>query len=110
MSNGAAAARGTVGGMSDRNGHEDDDENGEWNDRTPTLVGHLENRPILKIIGNLRIEAKHHTEKLDALYKTLRASAVPAPQHWAQELLAELDRHHTADGEQIEELRAAVGS
>jgi hypothetical protein len=97
-------------GKNGNSGNGDDDHHGEeWNDRTPTLVGHPANREVLKIIGNLRIEARHHSVQLNELYVLLRASAVPAPEHWAQELVDELDRHHQADGAQIEQLRATVG-
>jgi hypothetical protein len=89
-------------------GSDDGDE--EWQDRTPTLVGHPENRPILKILGNLRISAREHSRELHRLYLTLRAASQPAPGHWAQELLAQLDKHQSDDAVEIEDLRRRVSS
>lgn len=99
----SAAARGTVEEMSGSNGSDGDDE--QFDDRTPTLVGHPLNRPILKTLGNIRLAFKANAVELGKLYTALRAASQPAPEWWAQQLVQQLDSMQATVGAEVEELR-----
>jgi uncharacterized protein YukE len=68
------------------------------------------NRELLAIVGNLALEAKEHTLKLDSLYEMLKQFQATAPSKWAGQLLDEFERHQARTGESVEALRSLVGA
>jgi len=77
-------------------------------DTTPpsgTPIGHQNNRELLTVLGNIRLEAKEHSRKLDTLYEAIISIQWPAPPRWISDLHDELDRHHKEYGESIANLK-----
>lgn len=81
-------------------------------DSTPpvpsAIIGHIDNRSLLAVLGNIVIEQQQHGDTLKGLYNELRALAVPAPKAWAFRLLDELDRHHQKDAANIYAFRGVA--
>ncbi len=79
--------------MPDKNG------NNDFDDSTPTVVviGHVDNKPLLALVGDYMLETKEHARRLEALYFELRALEAPAPPGFSARTLAEFERHHEAD-------------
>lgn len=77
-------------------------------DVTPTVTTPLpppENRRMLSILADYVTEAKVHSSRLDNIYVTLREMTVAPSPVWAGTLLTELERHHSAEGENLGTLR-----
>ncbi len=87
-------------------GSNDDDEE----ESTPPVpsIGHPGNLPLLRAVGNFRLEARAHTQGLRRIYETLRALRQPAPPVLAPQLLEEMERHHAQTGDNITALAALV--
>ena len=70
-------------------------------------LAHPENRPLLLILGDLIIEAKTHSNRLEALYEEL--IVLPHSAHpWAGKFLDEQERHHAEQASMLVRLRKHV--
>lgn len=90
------------GGIHD-NYHDDDDD-------TPAVnpLGNRENRRMMTILADYLTEAKTHTAKLESLYVALKELTAPASPIWAGQLLTEFERHHEAEGQNLDTLRVHI--
>jgi uncharacterized protein YukE len=57
-------------------------------------------------VGNLTLEAKQHSVKLDSLYEMLKRFTGPVPHKWTGALVEEFDRHHKTIGDTVAALRS----
>jgi hypothetical protein len=74
----------------------------------PLRLGNTDNVPFLAALGNLRTENKHHAEQLTLLYERLIDLSTPADSRWKGDVVSEMERHHKAFGERVEELKTAA--
>jgi hypothetical protein len=74
---------------------------------TPTLRNE-QNLPVLQVIGNYLLESKQHAIRLEHIYDSLRDMDRPVTKLWSEKLLDEFERHHEADGRNLEALRQFV--
>lgn len=87
------------------NGSSNDDET-----QPGVVLAHSSNRELLAIVGNLALEAKEHSLRLDTLYEMLKEFQAPAPTKWAAQLLDTFESHHKRTGENVESLKSFVGA
>lgn len=71
-------------------------------------IGHPDNRQLLAVVGNFRLEAQEHTRGLQRIYDTLVGLTEPAPVVFGPQLLDEMERHHAKNGANIAALAALV--
>ena len=89
----------------------DQSSNGSSNDdetQPGVVLAHPSNRELLAIVGNLALDAKEHSLRLDTLYEMLREFQGPAPTKWAAQLLDTFEDHHKRTGENVESLKSFV--
>ena len=92
-----------------------DDKNGErksiledTGEHTPVgpPIGNTENRELLAVVGNLLMEAKAHSSRLESIYEMLRAQTTPATPAVAHALVDAHTEHRNRVDENITALRA----
>jgi hypothetical protein len=71
-------------------------------------LGHMANRRMLAVLSDIKLEQHEHGRRLDLIYEELLALNRPAPVTVGGSILAELSRHHTADGHNVAALREIV--
>ncbi len=88
------------------NGSSDDDDE----DRTPVIhaIADPRNREMLTYVGNYLLESKEHTLRVEALYADIRQLPYLAHSVWAVKVLDLFEKHYSAMGENLDDLRDYV--
>ncbi len=84
----------------------DDDENPQ-----PYItVGHMDNLPLLREIGNMRMDVRQHYRALTTLYWELRTLTRPAPALVAHKFVDIEHQQYEQTGLRLAALKTVVGS